>query len=367
MKPTLLLSAVLFSLVYLSRALPQYPNDGSFIFDTDYDFQGFVLPTKPTVKAPQRAGKPRAPLIASLNQQNVATPVPILKQINRHNENGSYTYGFESADGSFKIETKLATGEVIGKYGYVDDKGKLRVVEYGANKYGFQPAGEGITIPPITLANETEERSEEREHYAPKPEVIRILSKPANPKRKSQHKPIALPKPQPIPQYSVQEPDESTRSETIRPIDLNTLQFIFGGEQAAQWPDSATFQTAPRRPVQAARDDRPPFIANFPIQTIFDVVPLPAGDFPQSRAHHIEPVPKPTKPSKNRAKPKHHPPQQLVLVTPADEITNPVRRSSNGVRVVHEGRSILDELMKQYAIPNGSPAISDFSFSYNTK
>lgn len=27
---------------------------------------------------------------------------------------GSYTYGYEAADGSFKIETKTATGEVKG-------------------------------------------------------------------------------------------------------------------------------------------------------------------------------------------------------------------------------------------------------------
>lgn len=45
----------------------------------------------------------------------------------RHNEDGSYTYGFEGADGSFKIETKAQTGEVKGKYGYVDENGKVRI------------------------------------------------------------------------------------------------------------------------------------------------------------------------------------------------------------------------------------------------
>lgn len=45
----------------------------------------------------------------------------------RHNEDGSYTYGYEGADGSFKIETKLATGEVKGKYGYVDENGKVSI------------------------------------------------------------------------------------------------------------------------------------------------------------------------------------------------------------------------------------------------
>jgi Insect cuticle protein len=72
--------------------------------------------------------------------------IAILKQINKHNEDGSYTYGYEGADGSFKIETKSADGEVKGKYGYTDGEGKVRVVEYGANKYGFQPSGEGITV-----------------------------------------------------------------------------------------------------------------------------------------------------------------------------------------------------------------------------
>jgi len=64
---------------------------------------------------------------AQLRQEHT-TPVPILKQINRHNEDGSYSYGYEGADGSFKIETKFPDGQVLGKYGYVDDTGKVREV-----------------------------------------------------------------------------------------------------------------------------------------------------------------------------------------------------------------------------------------------
>ena len=79
--------------------------------------------------------------VASGQSQQYTTPVPILKQINRHNEDGSYSYGYEGADGSFKIETKYANGEVYGKYGYVDDSGKTREVEYGATKRGFEPQG----------------------------------------------------------------------------------------------------------------------------------------------------------------------------------------------------------------------------------
>lgn len=90
-------------------------------------------------------------LACAVAQQQNTTPVPILKQINRHNEDGSYSYGYEAADGSYKIESKYPTGEVFGKYGYVDDGGKLREIEYGASRRGFEPAGNEINVPPPTL------------------------------------------------------------------------------------------------------------------------------------------------------------------------------------------------------------------------
>ncbi|XP_015371382.1 PREDICTED: uncharacterized protein LOC107167013 [Diuraphis noxia] len=99
----------------------------------------------------------------------------------QHNEDGSYTYGYEGSDGSFKIETKTVTGEVSGKYGYVDDSGKLRVVEYGANKYGFQPSGEGITVPSPTLVELRPEENEQDEEPAPVPVKRPSPSKPTKP------------------------------------------------------------------------------------------------------------------------------------------------------------------------------------------
>lgn len=84
--------------------------------------------------------------MAQLKQQ-YTTPVPILKQINRQNEDGSYSFGYEAADKSFKIETKYPNGEVYGKYGYVDDTGKVREVEYGASRRGFEPQGKCIFFP----------------------------------------------------------------------------------------------------------------------------------------------------------------------------------------------------------------------------
>ena len=83
------------------------------------------------------------------------TPVPILRQISNSNEDGSYTYGYEAADGSFKLETRKPNGEVFGKYGYIDGNGELITIEYGANQHGFQPSGKGITVAPPTLVDES--------------------------------------------------------------------------------------------------------------------------------------------------------------------------------------------------------------------
>jgi len=81
--------------------------------------------------------------------RTTTTPVPILKQVNKVNEDGSFTYGYENADGSYKIETRDVTGQVNGKYGYYDDAGQLREVEYGASKAGFYPTGTGIKAPEV--------------------------------------------------------------------------------------------------------------------------------------------------------------------------------------------------------------------------
>lgn len=82
-------------------------------------------------------------LVAYANCQT--TPVPILKQINRVNDDGSYTYGFEAADGTFKVETRDNLGNVKGKYGYVDETGQLRTIEYAAGSpSGFEATGDHV-------------------------------------------------------------------------------------------------------------------------------------------------------------------------------------------------------------------------------
>merc|ERR1712243_469148 len=91
-------------------------------------------------------------------------PTVIIKQVNEINEDGTYTVGYEAADGTFKLETRDEEGNVEGKYGYLDDSGELVIVEYTAsNSTGFssdaasrQPSGplataaapESVTLSP---------------------------------------------------------------------------------------------------------------------------------------------------------------------------------------------------------------------------
>jgi hypothetical protein len=56
----------------------------------------------------------------------------ILGQINQLNDDGTYTFGYESADGSFRVENRDIDGYVSGKYGYVDANGQVQ--EFG-NKF----------------------------------------------------------------------------------------------------------------------------------------------------------------------------------------------------------------------------------------
>merc|ERR1712133_28724 len=108
----------------------------------------------------------------SSQEQDVTTSAPvttdhptvIIKQVNEINEDGTYTVGYEAADGTFKLETRDEEGNVEGKYGYLDDEGELVIVEYTANNStGFssdaasrQPSGplataaapESVTLSP---------------------------------------------------------------------------------------------------------------------------------------------------------------------------------------------------------------------------
>ena len=67
--------------------------------------------------------------------------VKIVENTQTSGEDGSYSYGWRASDGSFKQETRLASGEVIGVYGYRDAAGDIIRTRYGVNsqtQFGFE-------------------------------------------------------------------------------------------------------------------------------------------------------------------------------------------------------------------------------------
>ena len=60
-----------------------------------------------------------------------ARSASILQQIHQVNEDGSFTFGYENSDGSFRMENRDPSGYVVGRYGYIDAYGKTQ--EFGLN------------------------------------------------------------------------------------------------------------------------------------------------------------------------------------------------------------------------------------------
>jgi len=138
----------LFLLTCVVSALPQSQFQTNF---RDYDDTTTLSRGRTSGRGGIAASSSRNAAPTESPNRETTTPVAILKQINEHNEDGSYTYGYEGSDGTFKLETRFADGTVQGKYGYVDVNGEVKIIEYGADAMGFKPEGDlpdGIIIPP---------------------------------------------------------------------------------------------------------------------------------------------------------------------------------------------------------------------------
>nr|CAI5857903.1 unnamed protein product [Callosobruchus analis] len=187
-----------------------------------------------------------------------------------HNEDGSYTYGYESGDGTFKIETKLPNGEVKGKYGYVDDTGKVRVVEYGATKHGFAPAGEGITVPPPTLVDNRPQSEQEEDLYEQEVAPVRpaITAAKLRPRPKAQPAFEAYSPPQQFEPVNSPVPRRPQIAGAV-PAPVETQTFDFG--PVARPSPVKSFSPAPKprpAPVQFAQPA--------PVENDYELPPRPA-------------------------------------------------------------------------------------------
>ncbi|XP_069705331.1 protein VASP homolog [Periplaneta americana] len=322
-----------------SVSLAQQYSGGSNYVDSDYDYEAPAQSAPAPRPSPRSYSRPApSPIRQSGPPSPRATPVPILKQINRHNEDGSYTYGYEGADGSFKIETKLQTGEVMGKYGYVDDLGKVRVVEYGANKYGFQPAGEGITVAPPTLVDDSKRREGAEAVEYDDGQYYEQLPARASQSASRFSRPVARPAPAPAP----------APRPAPRPAPPPPSYDSYESEQSYSAPAPAPApRPSPPRPSSGGSFGPVPPRAQIPGA-------IPAGGS-SSGIVYSQPRPPIQKPSAfTQATVRQSPPAPVYHAQPIAP-SRPQSRQTGG---------LLDQLAKDYALPPGGQPLHDISFGF---
>merc|ERR1711997_466414 len=145
------------------------------------------------------------------------TPVPILRYVDNQNIDGSYTYGYEAADGTYKLETRHQDGRVKGKYGYIDPEGNLREASYGAEAgRGFEPQIAGLELPPPVVA-EVEAVNEIRQQ--PQVGEVRIING-----RKALVKKVRKLKATPAPRKFIASSAQRDESLSAREQGLRTLE-----------------------------------------------------------------------------------------------------------------------------------------------
>merc|ERR1711953_1226348 len=185
------------------------------------------------------------------------TPVPILRYVDTQNIDGSYTYGYEAADGTYKLETRYTDGRVKGKYGYIDPDGNLREASYGAEAgRGFEPQIAGLELPPPVVAEAEVEAVNEIAQQPQQPRQFqnfrpqKINSRAGKIKmingRRALVKKVRKVKATPAPQKFIAESAQREASLKARQEGLRTLE-----QQRRKLIQLQRGQTTPRRQQEA--------------------------------------------------------------------------------------------------------------------
>merc|ERR1712141_587030 len=201
------------------------------------------------------------------------TPVPILRYVDNQNIDGSYTYGYEAADGTYKLETRYQDGRVKGKYGYVDPDGNLREASYGAEAgRGFEPQIEGLELPPPVIA---EAEAEAVNEVAQRPQFQNFRPQTVNSRagqikvingRRALVKKVRKLKATPAPQKFIAESAQREASLRARQEGLRTLEqqrrklIQLQRDQTSQsrQPESRSFSSFPQRSQESFRSQPAP-------------------------------------------------------------------------------------------------------------
>merc|ERR1712198_21945 len=196
------------------------------------------------------------------------TPVPILRYVDTQNVDGSYTYGCEAADGTYKLETRFVDGRVKGKYGYIDPEGNLREASYGAEAgRGFEPQIEGVELPapvvePQEAFNEIPQPAapaapaKQFQNFQPNNNNVKIVNgRRALLKKVRRVKATPAPK-QFIDEQATKQANLKARQEQLRSLEQHRRQLLEVQQQQQRQPSgrqqqSRAFSSFPsRQPVQ---------------------------------------------------------------------------------------------------------------------
>lgn len=250
----------------------------------------------------------------------------------------------------------------------------MRVVEYGANKYGFRPSGEGITVPPPVIINEAdakyEEDGEEEEvghRHAPppppprksqqqQPQQASLFQAAASKQRKQQNHHGYVPATTGVnrPPAQIATGYDDNVSPNIFRQENGQQSFAGGGNFNAPSPAYNYQNKIPKR-LELPTDEE--IGDNFAPSS-----QLPTAAFQhsnhQSRGQQQSPLPAGNRPSFGNAYPAPVIESQPDLYSPLAAASS---RASHGRR--QESGGVLEQLLKQYSLPpNGSPAIHDTSY-----
>ncbi|XP_026813847.1 SWI/SNF chromatin-remodeling complex subunit SNF5-like [Rhopalosiphum maidis] len=118
------------------RVLQQRAREQQEVADDEDAEQPQVIIRQP-IKAGLRAQPPQAQQLVQQRLKQQEQPpqqkeptAQTIRNFNKVNDDGSFTFGYEADDGSFKEETRGTDCVVRGKYGYVDPDGNKREFTY---------------------------------------------------------------------------------------------------------------------------------------------------------------------------------------------------------------------------------------------
>ncbi|KAF7271499.1 uncharacterized protein LOC143201328 [Rhynchophorus ferrugineus] len=167
-------------------------------------------------------------------------PVQTIRNYNKVNDDGSFTFGYEAADGSFKEETRGTDCVVRGKYGYVDPDGNKREFTYVSGN----PCDPNAPKEEEDLPESVEEEAGPANYptspirpiqrpaprpvpvTTPAPKAVTLFQNNYEQEEDEQPEPEQILRPTPTPQYRPITRPQYVQAERATPLQYRTPQYV---------------------------------------------------------------------------------------------------------------------------------------------